>query len=106
MAKISTTEDTNNRFDRIESILAGLYVNQNAIRSTGTLTLTGKRKEQVINPDNEDEEDLTDNFADSQEHMDAEDNSIHQKPTQQNTEGEDNHTNSPKDGANQHMRLK
>jgi hypothetical protein len=62
---LSTKEDTNNRFDRIENMLSGAHGMQIEHRTTEMITLTGKRKEQTQDHEHGDEED----FAYSQQIM-------------------------------------
>jgi CII-binding regulator of phage lambda lysogenization HflD len=48
LASLSTAEEMNNRFDRIESMLSATFNATTTSRLTNKSTVTGKRKEQVL----------------------------------------------------------
>jgi hypothetical protein len=104
MATLSTTEETNNRFDRIESLLTGVPrpLISLTLRYAGTMTVTGKRKEQARENDAGDDKD----FADSRQIMEVEDNDTNKEKQEMELEGTDNHTNSPKENNTQQVQLK
>jgi hypothetical protein len=102
MATLSTKEDTNNRFDRIESIISGALGAPHITRTAGTLTLTGKRKEQASEPEQGEEED----FADSQQIMETEYHEETYASENNGTEGGNDQTNSSMEGMTRHMQVK
>jgi predicted RNase H-like nuclease (RuvC/YqgF family) len=96
VSSLSTSEDTNRRFDRIESMLAAIGVS-----TTDRLTnksITGKRKEdEFLLGDGEEE-----TFADNQENIDTE-----QETGRSNgNDGSGNQTNSHQEVALSKTRLK
>jgi hypothetical protein len=60
LATLSTKEDTNNRFDRIESMLSGALGTTIYSQATGAITLPAKRKDQTQEQEHRDEDDFTD----------------------------------------------
>jgi hypothetical protein len=105
LSSLSTADNTNKRFDRIESILVGAIGNTGN-QPMGTIILACKQKVKVVDMENEqDEED--ENFVDSQDIMETEEQgktttTILTTPN----EGTGYQTNSQQDNAPSEMRLK
>jgi hypothetical protein len=98
VSSLATLEDTNQRFDRIESMLISLGVKTTQI--TKSKTLTGKRKEEVLLLEEGEEE-----FADSQENMDTE-NETNKYAIRNGNEGAGDQTNTLTEPTPSTMRLK
>jgi hypothetical protein len=89
LATLSTADATNSRFDRIESMLSGFLTTTPNNNNTGMITLTGKRKELLM----EGEHTENDDIADSQQIMETE-YYEHQETSSNSREGRNDHTNS------------
>jgi hypothetical protein len=108
LASLPTAEETNSRFDRIESMLSATF-NASKPRITSNNTITGKRKEQVLSIDNGHEKENGEeeiSFMDSQGIMEIEDQEHNNDAISDQSESSDNQTNSQENNDGLKMQLK
>jgi hypothetical protein len=99
LSSLSTLEDTNQRFDRIESMLLSLGVK--TTNTTILKTITGKRKEEALLLEEGEEE----SFADSQENMDTE-NDTNKYALCNGNDGTGHQTNTQAESTGMKVRLR
>jgi chromosome segregation ATPase len=95
LSTLSTADDANKRFDRIESMIAGMGGHQ--IHKSGEIVLTGKRKEKVADIETEQEEEQT--FEDSPDIMETDEYGILTKIIAPRNEGHGYHTNNQQENS-------